>query len=144
MGLIFLDSLHYLLMKAHTLLSKRVMYGASEIGLTSGQPKVLEFLSEHGESDQKTIASHCLIEPATVGNILLRMEESGLVSRSQRAGNRRSLYVSLTGEGREAAERMRHIFIKSEEAVSRNLSDEEISTLKALLSKIAPTGESDA
>ena len=139
-----MESLHYLLMKAHTTLSKKVMAAAASIGLTSGQPKVLEFLSAHGESDQKTIASYCLIEPATVGNILLRMEEAGLVSRSQRAGNRRSLYVSLTDKGRDAAERMRLIFVESEKRAARNLSDEEIASLKALLAKVAVPGDDDA
>ena len=94
-----MESLHYLLMKTHTILNRQILNCAGKVGLTAGQPKVLEFLSQHGESDQKTIASYCEIEPATVGSILLRMERSGLVVRQQHEGNRRSLFVSLTEQG---------------------------------------------
>ena len=80
-----MESLHYLLMKSHSLFSKRVLGEAAKNGLTPGQPKVLEFLLEAGEADQKTIAAHCEIEPATVGSILLRMEENGLILRRQNA-----------------------------------------------------------
>ena len=40
-----MESLHYLLMKTHSLFTKRVMTEASRAGLTSGQPKVLEYLA---------------------------------------------------------------------------------------------------
>ena len=105
-----MESLHYLLMKTHTILNRQILNCAGKAGLTAGQPKVLEFLSQHGESDQKTIASYCEIEPATVGSILLRMERSGLVVRQQHEGNRRSLFVSLTEQGEQAAAAVAEIF----------------------------------
>ena len=105
-----MESLHYLLMKTHTILNRQILNCAGKVGLTAGQPKVLEFLSQHGESDQKTIASYCEIEPATVGSILLRMERSGLVVRRQHEGNRRSLFVSLTEQGEQAAAAVAEIF----------------------------------
>lgn len=77
-----MESLHYLLMKTHTILNRQILNCAGKAGLTAGQPKVLEFLSQHGESDQKTIASYCEIEPATVGSILLRMERPAWSSGS--------------------------------------------------------------
>ena len=98
-----MEGLHYLLMKSHGLFSRRVLSQASRIGLSSGQPKVLDFLLQYGEADQKTIAAYCEIEQTTVGSILLRMEASGLVVRAQHEGNRRSLYVALTPKGRAAA-----------------------------------------
>ena len=75
-----MESLHYLLMKSHALFSRKVLSEVSKIGLTAGQPKVLDFLQDRGEADQKTIAAHCEIEPATVGSILLRMERAGLTA----------------------------------------------------------------
>lgn len=98
-----MESLHYLLMRSNAIFSRRILSEVNKIGLTAGQPKVLDFLRTHGEADQKTIASYCEIEQATVGSILLRMEKSGLIVRRQREGNRRSLFVSLTDRGREAA-----------------------------------------
>ena len=72
-----MESLHYLLMKAHTNLSRYILAQASSLSLTPGQPKVLDFLQKAGEADQKTIAAYCEIEPATAGSILLRMEQAG-------------------------------------------------------------------
>ena len=75
-----MEGLHYLLMKSQALFSRRVLSEISKIGLSSGQPKILDFLLQYGEADQKTIAAHCEIEQTTVGSILLRMESAGLVS----------------------------------------------------------------
>lgn len=131
-----MESLHYLLMKTHSLFSKLVMTEASHAGLTSGQPKVLEYLTLFGEADQKTIAAYCEIEPATVGSILLRMEENGLILRRQKAGNRRSLYVSLTDKGRDAAARVEEIFHTVEADAARELSPDEVHLLQELLNKL--------
>ena len=98
-----MESLHYLLMKAHTVLSRKIVAGVRELGLTPGQPKVLDYLSRFGERDQKTIAAYCEIEPATVGSILGRMEAAGMIARRHRPGDRRALFVSLTERGRERA-----------------------------------------
>lgn len=141
-----MESLHYLLMKTHTILQRKIFSEASGIGLTSGQPKILDYLLHYGESDQKTIASYCEIEQATVGSILFRMEKAGLIVRRQRAGNRRSLYVSLTDKGRDAAEKMMTIFDRSEAEVIRNITPEELEQFKSVLNKICvtlQTGEHD-
>ena len=39
-----MESLHYLLMKTHSMLSRGILSEAAKIGLTPGQPKILEFL----------------------------------------------------------------------------------------------------
>ena len=131
-----MESLHYLLMKSHAMLSKKVLSEAGKLGLTSGQPKVLDFLLKYKEADQKTIAAYCEIEQATVGSILLRMEKAGLVLRRNREGNRRSLYVSLTDKGQKAAEKMMDVFRREEEKAVSGLSTEEVDTLKNILLKL--------
>lgn len=133
---IFLNSLHFLLMQAHTCVNRRILAGAAQLGLTSGQPKVLEFLLEYGEAEQKTIAKNCLIEPATAGSILLRMETAGLIARTQRENNRRSLYVSLTPAGRLAAQNMQKVFSAVDTAAVSALSAQEQQTLLELLQKV--------
>ncbi|MBM6828855.1 MarR family transcriptional regulator [Anaerotignum lactatifermentans] len=123
-------------MKAHTLMNRQIVGGAAALGLSSGQPKVLEYLLMYGESNQKTIADYCEIEQATVGSILLRMEENGLILREKKAGNRRSLYVTLTEKGRKAAEEMELVFRESEEHVGGGLSEEERLQLRQLLDRL--------
>lgn len=131
-----MESLHYLLMKAHTMLQRRITAEAVKIGLSSGQPKVLDYLLQYEGSDQKTIAAYCEIEQATVGSILTRMEGGGLVERRQREGNRRSLYVYLTDSGRRAAEDMRAVFAQADSRAAGGLSQQELAQLKYLLGKV--------
>lgn len=131
-----MEGLHYLLMKSHALFSRRVQSEINKIGLSPGQPKVLDFLLQYGEADQKTIAAYCEIEQTTVGSILLRMENAGLVLRRQKDGNRRSLYVSLTEAGKEKAEKLMGIFRNIEADATTSLSVQEMETLRRLLSQI--------
>ncbi len=138
-----MESLHYLLMKSHGMFSHKILLEASKIGLTPGQPKVLDFLLKYQEADQKTIAAYCEIEPATVGSILLRMEQAGLVVRRQKEGNRRSLYVSLTDKGMEAANKLTDIFQEIEGMATSRLSADEVENLKEILCKICDTIQSE-
>lgn len=138
-----MESIHYLLMRAHSMLSRRICAGAGLLGLSPGQPKVLEFLKEHEGCDQKTIAANCEIEQATVGSILLRMEEAGLIRRSQAPGNRRSLFVYLTDKGRKAAEEMDVVFREADGVAAREMTDEECRQLKDLLKKICASLEKE-
>lgn len=139
-----MENLHYLLMKSNAMLSRRILSEVSRLGLTPGQPKVLDFLLQYNEADQKTIAAYCEIEQTTVGSILLRMENAGLVRRRQKDGNRRSLYVSLTPAGKEKAEKLMDIFRENENTATANLSETEVETLKELLKKLCGTMQSQA
>lgn len=131
-----MEPLHYLLMRAHTNVNRWILSEAAGLGLSPGQPKVLEYLMSCEESNQRSIAEHCEIEQATVGSILTRMERSGLIRREQHDGNRRSLYVSLTPQGRQMGERMQQIFREADRRAVANLSDQEQHTLCELLGKV--------
>lgn len=136
-GVYLLESLHYLLMKSYAQLTRKVLLEAAKLDLTPGQPKILEFLWQYTESDQKTIANYCEIEQTTVGRILTRMEQSGLVVRRQHPGNRRSLFVSLTDKGRDAASKMLDIFQKMDAMALDALTEKEQEQLKQLLQKVS-------
>lgn len=130
------DSLHYLLMRANAIMQKRILSQAYEYGLTAGQPKILYFLAKQDGIDQKTIAMNCEIEPATVGSILLRMENVGLIVRRKKEGNRRSLYVYMTDKGKKALEHMQTIFDSVFQEASVGMSAGEIKVLECLLNKL--------
>lgn len=131
-----MPSLHYLLMRSHSLFNHRILEDAAELGLSPGQPKVLEYLRLHGTQNQRSIADYCRIEPATVGSILSRMEEAGLVERCQKAGDRRALYVSLTPAGEAAASSMAAVFDRVDDQAVSLLTAAEAAQLTALLEKV--------
>ena len=97
-------SFHYMIMVNQSLFQKKVLDALSPYKLTAGQPKVLDYLGKHNGCIQKSIATGCQIEPATLTGILSRMEEKKLIIRQIKDGNKRSLYVYLTDEGKRLQE----------------------------------------
>ena len=136
-----MERLHYFLMKAHTCLNREILSRASALGLSPGQPKVLECLLHNGQSNQKSIAEFCEIEQATVGSILFRMERDGLIFRTQYERNRRALCVALTPEGREKAEQMEEIFQRADAQAVAGLSPEQCQQLLTLLQAVCNSME---
>ncbi len=97
--------LHFSLLACQALLQKSLFSQLSDTGLTPGQPKILEFLTENQGCLQKEIAAAKNIEPATVTSLLLYMENAGLIERRAENGNRRSWHVYLTDKGMDLAEK---------------------------------------
>ncbi|MCC8097109.1 MAG: hypothetical protein LIO44_00785 [Eubacterium sp.] len=62
-----MEPLHYLLMKSHMKLNRKIVSRAMQKGFSPGQPKVLECLAHQEGIDQKTIAKFCEIEQVTGG-----------------------------------------------------------------------------
>ena len=58
------SSYHYLLMSNHLGFQKKVMAILKPLGLSTGQPKVLDHLRYHNGASQKDIAHACHIEKA--------------------------------------------------------------------------------
>lgn len=116
---------HHLLACTYSTFSKQVLANLFDSGLTSGQPKVLDYLKYHNGCVQKDIAAGCEIEASTVTSLLLRMEEGGLIERRMLKGNRRSLYVFLTAKGITALEKVSEVFDELEKLAFAGLSTEE-------------------
>ena len=96
-------SYHKLMMENHTFFSRMVFERLSGTGLSTGQPKILEYLFSHDGAIQKDIAEACAVEPATATSLLSRMEKNGLVERKSKDGDRRYTCVFLTEKGRTDA-----------------------------------------
>lgn len=127
---------HQLMLENHTLFTKHVFHRLAPYALSSGQPRVLEYLARHDGAVQKDIAHACMIEPPSVTSVLSRMEKDGLIQRSAREGDRRSQYVTLTAKGKELAQRTLETFREEEESALGGLSGDETQTLLRLLEKI--------
>ncbi len=108
--------LHYTLLAVYSMHTKLLMKKLAGTGLTSGQPKILDFLKAHDGSMQNDIAAACFIEPASLTSALNGMEANGLVKRRRHNGNRRTYYVYLTPKGKEMCDVISNAFaeIRSE------------------------------
>lgn len=113
------------MMENHLIFTKKVFEQLAERNLSSGQPKVLEYLKEHDGSVQKDIAIACKIEPATVTSLLIRMEKNGLVQRKLNNENRKYLNVFLTEKGEEEVTHVEKAFTTIENTALCNFTDDE-------------------
>ena len=68
----------------------------------------------------------------------------GVRLRRQKAGNRRSLCVSLTEKGLDAANRMTDVFCSAETSAAEGLTAEETDRLRELLDKLCDTMQSQS
>lgn len=130
------NTLHYLLMANHMTFQKQLFASVKGLGLTTGQPKVLDYLQDHDGSSQKEIAKGCHIEPATLTSLLAGMEKKELITRSMKEGDRRTLYVSMTEKGRNLQSQISAEFGRLEQTAMYDMSAEEQTQLIQLLSRI--------
>nr|WP_239471030.1 MarR family transcriptional regulator [Olsenella uli] len=101
-----------------------------------GQPKVLEFVAENEGCLQRDIARACAMDRATTTGLLARMEETGLVERRPKAGDRRALEVWLTDAGWAAAERVAVCGAEVDAIAHANMTPNERETLSRLLARV--------
>lgn len=127
---------HHLLMVNQAIFQKKILNELIKIGLTPGQPKVLEYLNQNDGSIQKDIAHGCHIDPATLTGILDRMEEKNLIERKSINGNRRSSHVYLTECGKKYSEDVLKVFIKEENIAFKGIDKYEQTQFIDILYKI--------
>ena len=129
-------SFHYLAMAVHSMIQKNFMEQVKPSGLTSGQPKVLDYLRDHNGTNQREIAAACHIEPGSLTSVLNRMEENGLIERRMLDGNRRTFYIFMTEKGTQLKNIVEKNFVSIEEKAFRNISSKEQAAFMETFSKI--------
>lgn len=127
---------HYMLMANQALVHKKLLAYLKDTGLTIGQPKVLEYLSEHDGSNQTEIARGCHIEAASLTSVLNRMEERKLLERRTLNGNRRTCYIFLTQPGRELAQKVAATFARLEEEAFQSVPESDRETFLRVFASI--------
>lgn len=100
-------SFGFLLHDVARLLRKRYEQRARPLGLTRAQWQVLAHLQRQEGINQSGLAELLELEPITVGRLIDRMEEAGLVERRADPGDRRAHRLFLTERARPILERGR-------------------------------------
>jgi len=119
------DLLQMALFSAYQAQRKFIRPDMAAIGLSPGQPKVLDYLSRQSNCMQKDIAAALDIEPATVSQLLANMEQAGLIRRSEPSQRRRAECVSITERGLDAYEKWRQLCLGVEAVSLRGFTPEE-------------------
>ena len=77
---------------------------SQEIGLSKGQPPVLLFLDKENSRTQRELADFLNIKPASMSDVLQRMEKNGLVERKRGKNDLRTMHVTITDKGRKKSD----------------------------------------
>ncbi len=99
---------HHYILRLYSMHKKVSFRRFADLGLSQGQPKVIEILLYNDGCAQKMLAELCGIQPATLSCLLKKMERDGLVRREPGtlSSGVHIMHVNLTDEGRHLAERI--------------------------------------
>lgn len=103
----------------------RVRPRMREIGLSSGQPKILLYVREHPDCRLKDVAQNCEIKPATTSRIIDKLVDDGYVTKSLPWKDRRAMCLRITEAGVAALEKWIRYCDTVEERMLRNFSEAE-------------------
>nr|WP_320014208.1 MarR family transcriptional regulator [uncultured Desulfobacter sp.] len=136
--------LMHLFMHIGKLLNDRLRSSLGKSGIHFGQARVLISLMNHDELTQRAIGEGLDIKPATVTNMVKRMEASQLIDRRRDVNDDRIIIVTLTSKGRDAAKFALTVMAQIEDEIRSELSRKEIDILRNPLERVRNTlGGSD-
>ncbi len=107
-----------------------------KIGLHRGQGFALIHLWHNDGMSQRDLARSMHISPASVTNMLQRMERDGWIKRKRDEKDQRVVRVYLTVKAEETRIQAKRVFREMEDALNSVYTTEEQSTLKLLLTKL--------
>lgn len=106
------------------------------LGLSPGQPKILNFLMLHNNCMQKQLAASCDIEAASISKLLNNMESQGLIERRPLEEDKRAVAISITEKGREANESMNQYLNYVNQTSLQGFSEEEAAAFQEYLCRM--------
>ncbi len=95
------ETFYRLLFRAFHGQNNKLQETFDELGIGRGQPKLLTYLEQFGDSSQIDIANYFNIDPASVSRMVDTLYKNGLVCRIEDKECRRANKLSLTPKGRE-------------------------------------------
>lgn len=105
--------------------------------VTPGQVGLLALIKENPGISQSALARAVGIERATLGEVMERFLQRGLVSRQRSAKDRRSFALELSSDGAALLKTLIPKIRAHERRISKNLTAGEHATLMALLGKMS-------
>lgn len=114
----------------------RLFEKAKRIGLFPGQPPILFILSDKKECTQKELGGLLGVRPASMTNILQRMEKMGLISRHTDEKDLRVSLVCLTEKGNDLVSKVHRIEEEMERECFKGFSQEEKEVFGKMLERI--------
>lgn len=109
---------------------------ASALGVTRAQWKVLLKLSRSPGLRQVEVADMLDVEPITLCRIVDRLEESGLVERSQDPDDRRARLLHVTARARPLIEKLQALAAELAGEAFAGIDPADVATTRQVLARI--------
>lgn len=109
------------------------------IGVSPAAPsqrRVLALLGAHGALTQQRLLDELELAPASLSEIVGKLESKGLVTRERFEQDKRIMLITLTEEGRSSAERILAEQADAAQEIFAKLDEREREQLEALLERI--------
>ncbi|WP_159566618.1 MarR family transcriptional regulator [Budvicia diplopodorum] len=111
----------------------------AHLDITAAQFKVIICISK-GMVNPVEICRRLSLDGGALTRLLDRLEKKGLLVRVKNAQDRRQVIIQPTPRGDELIAQVPQIVFDTSISMTRNLNDDEISTLKHLIKKIIDSG----
>ena len=90
---------HMMIFRVHQSYKNRIRPTMQEIGISSGQPKILLYVRDHPKCRLKDVAAYCDIKPATTSRIIDKLLKQGFLTRTFPKDDRRAVCLQITDHG---------------------------------------------
>lgn len=101
-----------------------------------GQPPILDYLIENGQSTQAELAAALGVSPASMAVSVKRMQKSGLIEKVSDENDLRCNKISITDFGRQEYKKVHAAFDGIDRKTYEGFSEEELSQLKGYIERI--------
>jgi len=127
----------FALKQAQQALRTRLDAGLREIGLTTPQYAVLNFLNVEAGASNATLARRAFVTPQTMQAILVTLERSGFIARTAHPEHGRVQTTELTPKGRDVLEAASGIVADAEARLRNAAAPLDAQVVTAMLLRIA-------
>lgn len=115
-----------------------------DFDLTMAQYTALSLISARENLSSADLARRLSVTPQSINEIIIRLEQAGLVGRVEDHGNRRILRLSVTDMGRDMLRRCDAVIDALEHRLLVGLTPQEVERFRQILDAIAVGGRGAA
>ena len=130
------SSIGFLLSKAYQRACALYKEKFGNYDLTPQQFGLMRFLWDEDCITQVELSSRSQIDRTTIGGLIDRLEQSGLVKRLPHPEDRRAYRISLTDSGKSLEKELTPLAEELQSAILEPLTREEVEVLTAILRKL--------
>jgi DNA-binding MarR family transcriptional regulator len=137
------DHLGFLVRQAQLWVFKDVRRRLAQFDIGPAQYSILTVVNANPGINQNAVAEALTIERASIGRVVVKLEEQGYLSRLPSTVDRRSYVLHVTANGQKDLMRMRSIIYKHDEAFADKLGRNHYADLLRILGHFIALADSD-